>query len=334
MDAPTAGPNGELKSRTSHSSRRASHRRKSSCSSSSKSSRRSSDHQKAVPSSGTESYQDATTPATVQVSAVLSPLPQKVASTASLTPAAVQPSAYVTADTSVVVKEQTTEQMTNSCTAHGDAATELRQPVGRLHPPYARHTPRRRRVTTTMLCSRGERNELISVRRALAEAGVAWPGHATGEPDALRTLLFAAMRLGWTPILAVDILPEHGRGISDVIGRERREQHEQRRPVCSRRSGGGGASERSPRGEERVDQREARPGRGRRGVAGSRDWRTRRSCALCSSPQCASAGRPYWPWTSSQNMAEESAMSSAESGASSMSSVDPSAAGGAAAAAA
>ncbi|KAL1470081.1 hypothetical protein MTO96_040682 [Rhipicephalus appendiculatus] len=48
------------------------------------------------------------------------------------------------------------------------------------------------------------------------------------------------MRLGWTPILAVDILPEHGRGISDVIGRERREQHEQRRPVCSRRSGGGG----------------------------------------------------------------------------------------------
>ncbi|KAL1478336.1 hypothetical protein MTO96_035089, partial [Rhipicephalus appendiculatus] len=55
---------------------------------------------------------------------------------------------------------------------------------------------------------RGERNELISVRRALAEAGVAWPGHAIGEPDALRTLLFAAMRLGWTPILAVDILPD------------------------------------------------------------------------------------------------------------------------------
>ncbi|KAH8021367.1 hypothetical protein HPB51_015514 [Rhipicephalus microplus] len=57
---------------------------------------------------------------------------------------------------------------------------------------------------------RGERNELISVRRALGEAGVAWPGSATGEPDALRTLLFATMRLGWTPILALDILPDHG----------------------------------------------------------------------------------------------------------------------------
>ncbi|KAL3219776.1 hypothetical protein MRX96_030182 [Rhipicephalus microplus] len=86
MDAPTASPNSELKSRrTSHSSRRASNRRKSSSSSSSKSSRRGSDHQKTASSSGTGSYLDGATPAITQVSAMLSPVPENVASMATLT---------------------------------------------------------------------------------------------------------------------------------------------------------------------------------------------------------------------------------------------------------
>ncbi|XP_072145098.1 uncharacterized protein [Dermacentor andersoni] len=48
---------------------------------------------------------------------------------------------------------------------------------------------------------------MANVRRALAEAGVAWPGRAIGKPDALHTLLFAAIHLGWTAILHVDIRP-------------------------------------------------------------------------------------------------------------------------------
>ncbi|XP_065299466.2 endothelin-converting enzyme 1-like isoform X2 [Dermacentor albipictus] len=54
---------------------------------------------------------------------------------------------------------------------------------------------------------RDNRNEMANVRRALAEAGVAWPGRAIGKPDALHTLLFAAIHLGWTAILHVDIRP-------------------------------------------------------------------------------------------------------------------------------
>ncbi|KAH8022152.1 hypothetical protein HPB51_022285 [Rhipicephalus microplus] len=141
MDAPTSGPNSDLKSRnSSHSSRRASNRCKSSCSSSSKSSRRGSDHQKVASSSGTGSYLDGATPANAQVSAAPSPAPEKVASMATLTPAPVQPSAYVTADTSVSVKEQTRAQMTNSCTPYEEVATEPQEPVGRFIRPRTSHT--------------------------------------------------------------------------------------------------------------------------------------------------------------------------------------------------
>ncbi|XP_077486785.1 uncharacterized protein LOC144098112 [Amblyomma americanum] len=55
---------------------------------------------------------------------------------------------------------------------------------------------------------RGEREELLSVRSALDEAHVLWPGRTTTQrqkPDALHTLLFAALRLGWEAILRVDI---------------------------------------------------------------------------------------------------------------------------------
>ncbi|KAH7937601.1 hypothetical protein HPB49_013543 [Dermacentor silvarum] len=70
---------------------------------------------------------------------------------------------------------------------------------------------------------RGERNEMVNVRQALAEAGVAWPGHAIGKPDALHTLLFAAIRLGWTAILHVDIRPGSGGEPSHATRSSRRQ---------------------------------------------------------------------------------------------------------------
>ncbi|XP_037520652.1 endothelin-converting enzyme 1 [Rhipicephalus sanguineus] len=340
MDDPTAGPNSEIKSRrTPHSSRRASHRRKSSCSSSSKSSRRSSDHQKAVSLSGTVSYLDAATPATVQVSAALTPQPEKVASTDTVPLADVKARRESTfqrfrdmgrvvrtsftsslLDTPVVFGSSIVRRLSTHSSMHDrvkalNAASTAKAEMKKGKEPFRKMvfslllraaitvfalgfviavvlslTPHPRQPDlcrshscleyadrllqsmnasadpcdsmTRYVCSgwtaqnalsvrlsvldaalsrlsrfarsasstlshpqtaeeigatffrscdaviRGERNELISVRRALAEAGVAWPGHAIGEPDALRTLLFAAIRLGWTPILDVDILPD------------------------------------------------------------------------------------------------------------------------------
>ncbi|KAL1468963.1 hypothetical protein MTO96_025130, partial [Rhipicephalus appendiculatus] len=52
----------------------------------------------------------------------------------------------------------------------------------------------------------GDRDELEGVKRALAEAGVTWPHRPPDTPDALRTLLFTAIRLGWPAVLRVHIV--------------------------------------------------------------------------------------------------------------------------------
>ncbi|XP_065286547.1 endothelin-converting enzyme-like 1 [Dermacentor albipictus] len=49
---------------------------------------------------------------------------------------------------------------------------------------------------------RGHADEVVSVKRALTEAGIAWPRHSDpADVDLVHTLLYASLRLGWDVIL-------------------------------------------------------------------------------------------------------------------------------------
>ncbi|KAH6935008.1 hypothetical protein HPB50_002957 [Hyalomma asiaticum] len=62
----------------------------------------------------------------------------------------------------------------------------------------------------------GERNELAAVKAALNEAGIIWPQVSQGG-DALRTLLYSSINLGWDAVLSFDVVSGSGQMVDELV---------------------------------------------------------------------------------------------------------------------
>lgn len=62
----------------------------------------------------------------------------------------------------------------------------------------------------------GRRDELAVVKAALDEAGIVWP-QVSQQADALRTLLYSSVKLGWDAVLSFDVVGGFGKTAEKIV---------------------------------------------------------------------------------------------------------------------